>query len=229
MTLHIQQTPAMSHAFQLKVKGDTGAKCNVMSLHVCEQMMTQDLINRGQRAKLRGFAGNTVLSLGTITLHSAAEKKGRKIPVSFQVLDKPDQTLIGLKDCLDMWLIALGKQVYTVEEVSAKDFTRDMITKYAELFDNDVGCLPTVHKITLKPNVTPIIRPVRCIPLAIKDLLKKKLDRMCEQNIIEPITEPTDWVSAMVVENKNHLGNIHICIDPGDLNKAIKRQHSPLR
>lgn len=39
-------------------------------------------------------------------------------------------------------------------------------------------------------------------------------------------TEPTDWVNSMIVTKPN---NVRICIDPQDLNTAIKREHHPLR
>ena len=42
------------------------------------------------------------------------------------------------------------------------------------------------------------------------------------------MTEPTDWVSSMVVVKKNGGEDIRICIDPTDLNRAVKRPHYPL-
>ena len=41
------------------------------------------------------------------------------------------------------------------------------------------------------------------------------------------MTEPTNWVSSLVVVKKPN-GSIRICIDPTHLNKAIKRHHYPL-
>jgi len=49
---------------------------------------------------------------------------------------------------------------------------------------------------------------------------------MTEQSIIDPISEPTDWVSSMVVVEKKD-GSLRICMDPKDLNSAIKRSHYP--
>ena len=51
---------------------------------------------------------------------------------------------------------------------------------------------------------------------------------MSSKGIIAPIKEPTDWVSAMVLVQKPS-DDLWVCIDPGDLNKAIKRPHYPLR
>lgn len=47
-------------------------------------------------------------------------------------------------------------------------------------------------------------------------------------NVIERIHEPTDWVNSMVTVVKPN-GKLRICIDPRDLNKAIKREHYPMR
>ena len=38
------------------------------------------------------------------------------------------------------------------------------------------------------------------------------------------VTEPTDWVSSLVVVEKPN-GKLRICLDPRDLNAAIKRPH----
>ena len=40
------------------------------------------------------------------------------------------------------------------------------------------------------------------------------------------MTEPTDWVSSMVTVVKN--GKVRICIDPKDLNKAVRRENFPI-
>lgn len=45
--------------------------------------------------------------------------------------------------------------------------------------------------------------------------------------VINKQTEPTDWVNSMVTVTKPN--EIRICIDPQDLNTAIKREHHPLR
>ena len=42
------------------------------------------------------------------------------------------------------------------------------------------------------------------------------------------MSEPTEWVSQMVAARKKD-GSIRICIDPRDLNKALRRPHHPMR
>ena len=44
---------------------------------------------------------------------------------------------------------------------------------------------------------------------------------MVERKIMQPVTEPMEWVSTMVVTKKKEKDKLHICIDPKDMNKAI--------
>ncbi len=45
--------------------------------------------------------------------------------------------------------------------------------------------------------------------------------------VIVKITEPTDWVNSMVIVQKPG-GSLRVCIDPYELNQAIKREHYKL-
>ena len=47
---------------------------------------------------------------------------------------------------------------------------------------------------------------------------------MEEQGIITKVTEPTEWVNSITYPVKPN-GDLRICLDPKDLNKAIIREH----
>ena len=47
---------------------------------------------------------------------------------------------------------------------------------------------------------------------------------MTQDQIIAPVESATDWVSNIVVVKKSNK-KLRICIDPKDLNKAIRRPH----
>jgi len=57
--------------------------------------------------------------------------------------------------------------------------------------------------------------------------LKAELEQTCKLDVIEKFDEPTDWVSSMVILEKGN-GQLRICLDPRDLNSAIKHHHYPL-
>jgi len=61
------------------------------------------------------------------------------------------------------------------------------------------------------------------VPFALQNPLKDELDRMENLEVIEKIDEPTEWVSSLVIVEKKN-GKHRVCLDPRDLNRAIKRE-----
>lgn len=61
----------------------------------------------------------------------------------------------------------------------------------------------------------------RRIVVTLHKEVKAKLEKLEKKNILVKETEPTDWISSMVVLAKP--GKIRICLDLKDLNKGIRR------
>ena len=79
----------------------------------------------------------------------------------------------------------------------------------------------------------PVVHPPRRLPVALIDQVQEKLDNMVKDDIIAKVDQPTDWVSSMLAVRKPTLRpdgkvDIRICLDPKDLNGAIKREHFPM-
>jgi hypothetical protein len=100
----------------------------------------------------------------------------------------------------------------------------DTLEEFADVFEG-LGCIRSEYHLHLDPNVQPHIDPPRCIPHAIRDDVKKELDRMMKLGVIVRQEEPTRWVNSMtVVRKRNKIG---ICIDPTKLNNAVLRAQHP--
>ena len=110
-------------------------------------------------------------------------------------------------ECLEYWLI------YKI------------LHKYQDVFEG-LGYLPIKYRITVDDTVTPVVDPPQKVPVALRERIKQELEHMESLNIIEKVTAPSDWVSSMVTVVKPQ--KIRICLDPNNLNKAIKREHFPM-
>ena len=141
-----------------------------------------------------------------------------------------------MRPCLDMGLIKL---VYTCEveetqrkkepEVNIQPFSKELIlAQYKDIFEG-IGLLEGEVGLRINPNIPPVVHPPRKVPISLKESLKKELDKMEQQKIIAKVTEPTEWVSSLVVVQKPNSGKLRICLDPRDLNRAILRPHYPSR
>ncbi|KAL1268833.1 hypothetical protein QQF64_034196 [Cirrhinus molitorella] len=168
----------------------------------------------------RGYGGEHLSVKGTCQLQ--CKHKETKPIQEFYVVDTQAPPILGLKACLEMDMIKLVLSVQT----SVKQ-NEDLFSEFADVFEG-IGQFPGECKIHLDPAATPVIYPPRKIPFTLHGRLKEELNRREHQGIIEKVTEPTDWVNVLVVVEKPRTGELRICLDPRNLNEAIKRPHYPL-
>lgn len=127
-----------------------------------------------------------------------------------------------MRACLDLNIV---KIIHTVD--AQPEPRMSIMDEYADVFKG-IGLFPGECSIHLKPEATPVVCPPRRIPFALRSRLKDELDEMVRTDIIQKVTEPTDWVNALVVVEKPKTGKLRICLDPRPLNKAIQRPYYPL-
>ena len=98
----------------------------------------------------------------------------------------------------------------------------DLRRMYPECFETQgKHFLDFEYTIKIDPSVKPKANPPRRVPLELKDKLKAKLEEMLKRGITHKVSEPTEWVNSLVVETKQN-GDIRVCLDPTDLNKAVE-------
>ena len=193
---------------------DTGARCNI-NLHrvfktlsrVSDKKMTKS------RARLTSYSGHYIKTLGTTNLTCVC--KNAEHNVQFFVTEMDSTAILGVEACQRLGL---------VERLCSVGI--DITEEYADSFKG-LGCLPGEYKIKLDPSVPPVVHAPRKVPVALHDCVKEGLQRMENDGVIKKQEEPTDWVNSMViVETPKKL---RICLDPRDLNKAIKREHFSMK
>jgi hypothetical protein len=207
---------------QAKLKVDTGARCNVMSLKMMKQLNSNKQYDSSKLVKLVAYGGDTFSTLGVAEF--TCWYAGVKHCISFHIVNKPVTALLGLQDTLRLNLVQLSEDVHAIKTDQAPE-----IVAYPDLFDDKLGTLPVVYHMKLNPAVSPVVHPPRRVPVAMKDRVNAELDRMVDIGVIKPVEEPTAWVSAMVAAKKKNGDEIRICIDPKDLNMALQRPHHPMR
>ena len=90
-----------------------------------------------------------------------------------------------------------------------------------------LGRLKDSYSIEIDESVRPVVHAPRRVPVPVREKVRKKLDELESDGVLTPVTEATDWVSSMVIVQKPS-GQIRICLDPKDLNRAIKREYYPM-
>ena len=102
----------------------------------------------------------------------------------------------------------------------------DLKKLYPNSFDRP-GSLKGAYNIQIDPTVKPVTHARRKVPIESKEAKDKELDYLIEEEIMTEQVEPTPWVSSVTFPRKPN-GDIRVCLDPSNLNKAIIREHHKL-
>ena len=197
----------------LRANIDTGASCNVISIN------DYKILSKAQPAqcikchtKLMSYGGHNLSVKGQVTY--TAEYKQKYYPIKFVAVKEIAPALLGLETCIELGLVKRVNQVEKEESV---------LDEFKDVFQG-LGRLKQKHSIRLKPECEPVIHPARRVPYRLQEQFDKTLSDMESNKIITKVTEPTEWVNPIVTVRKPS-GALRICLDPLELNKAIRREH----
>ena len=120
-------------------------------------------------------------------------------------------------------------QAPAVTEKGPKLITsKEMIMReYPDIFQGIGKFLGPDYHIQLDPSMPPKQTPCWPIPIHLKVQFQQEINKMLQAGVLVPVHEATPWINSFVlVESKDKLGNLKLCIclDPTNLNKAIVRE-----
>lgn len=205
------------HGVTVRAYLDTGAQANVLPEWIYKKLKhTPTLVGTNQR--LRAYNGQLIPSSGKVNL--ILEVKNKNYVAEFFIAQGNVKPIIGAKTCEEIGLI---KRI----EGLTKSNKYTVNKQECESLFQGLGCLPGEYSIEVDTTMRPVVHPCRKIPFPVRDKLKTELRRMEELKVIAKVEEATDWVSSIVTVTKKN-GDLRVCLDPRDLNRAIKRQHFKL-
>ena len=219
-TLDVNSVPVKFHL-------DTGAKCNVLNKHTFRKLQVSTPVDKLDY-KLKSYSNHIIPAEGIV--HLPVKHDNIDHMLKFYIVDLEAPNVLGAETCknLDLVRCVPVNRVVTPNSLADAPVGDSILEQpeYSTLFEG-LGCLPGTYSTKLDSSVPPTIHPPRKVPAALMDRARAELSRMEEIGVIARQTEPTEWVNSMVVVNKGD--KIRICIDPKDLNRAIMREHFPLK
>jgi hypothetical protein len=223
-------TMKVNDKVNVKFQLDCGATCKLIPLKDYARAMgnPEDVYLHKSNATLTMYNGTIMRPIGKCKLKCT--RGGSQHTLEFEVVDSDVKPLLSAETCQKLqFLQVLVNDKHDIDTVVHEEMSvnacSNIFQEYADVFEG-IGCLEGSYHIEIDPSAKPIIHPPRRVPVTLKDSLKKELDRMVKEEIVAPVNDPTDWVSSMVTVVKPN--KLRICIDPKDLNQAIKRSHYPM-
>ena len=82
--------------------------------------------------------------------------------------------------------------------------------------------------IKLDKTADPVLHAPQRVSVALRAQIKDTPDGLQADQIIGPVTRPTEWISSLVVVHKKDTKKLRICLDTKDLSHAIQREYYPM-
>lgn len=101
-----------------------------------------------------------------------------------------------------------------------------IMAEFSTVFDGQIRTMPgEKFHISLTENARPFcVTTPRTISFAYRDKLKQEIDLLVSQEIIAPVTEPTEWCAPIMVAPKKGTDRIWMYVDLSKLNRFIRRE-----
>ena len=197
----------------INYKIDTGAQANILPYTEYIKLVKRPKLKKSN-VMLSAYNNSNIPTKGSCILH--IQHGNKTVPILFIVADIYSPPIIGLKTSQKLNLV---KRIHNINKKSNK--IPDYLLEFSDCFGT-LGCFSKTHHIYTDPDVKPSVNPPRKVPLALESKLYDELQRMIKLGVIVPVEEPTDWVSSYVAVEKPDK-TLRLCLDPRELNKAIKR------
>lgn len=188
----------------IRFKIDSGAEINAIPNNTFNTLFKSvPIAPPGQ--SITAYGGNALEVRGTCMLE--CEHNNHPALVEFHIIKAKAPPILGLGASLDLNLIKLVMGV-NKEEIKIDNEPKTILKEYADVFQG-IGEFAGECTLRVNSNAVPVVYPPRRVPIALRARLKESLNRMEDNNIIVKVTEPTEWINALVVVEKPK-SHIHI-------------------
>lgn len=200
---------------------DSGSDCNILSAESWKSLKRGGISCESSKQTKTIFPYGSEVPLKVIGTFVANAKIGENsTKAEFVVVDHDVESLLGYETSETLGTLKIGVPA-NVNMCSSYQ------AKYPNLFKG-VGLLKNrTIRLTIDNSVTPVCQPCRRIPFGLRDKVEQKIHELVKSDIIEPVSEVSDWVSPVVVVPKPN-SDIRLCVDMRQANTAIKRERHPI-
>ncbi|XP_030849310.1 uncharacterized protein K02A2.6-like [Strongylocentrotus purpuratus] len=217
-----EKVPVVIGGVPVDIIVDSGTTANIIDRALWEFLKTEKITCSSRRCNKKIYPYTSVEPLQTIGCFKAVVTAGeRSVEAEFVVIAEKGEPLMSRKTALALGVLRIGIDVNSVKSyVDMREEFKPVFQGVGKLRDRQI-------KLKVDPEIRPVAQPVRRTPFGLRDRVKEKIQELVEQDIIEPVEEPTPWVSPVVIVPKPN-GDIRICIDMRRVNEAIVRERHPI-
>ena len=184
-------------------------------------------------ASTEGVFSHSVTSTEGVFCHSVPPMEAVPVPTPLTSTDRSQMNCASITDTAETPDSSSDRVVGSNNHslsIADLPLTQDKVeSTYTDVFQG-LGKFPgDPYKLRLKPDAVPAKHRPRRVPVHLQDAFHEEVERLVKIDVLEKVTEPTEWVNSFVIVEKvidssnahspNHSikKSIRLCIDPKDL------------
>ena len=183
----------------VKFEIDTGSPYTIMSNDTLTKLGGSQKLGKSKET-IKSFTGHCARVLGV--LNTSVKHKNKQANASILVTEHK-HNLVG-RDLIDRFGLVTVNLVRGVDDGQLGP----ILAKHPGLFKEGVGKIEGVH---VDGDKAPIVFKPRSLPYAMRSKVEEELQRLQEEDVIEPVTI-SDWATPIVPVLKSS-GQVRICGD----------------
>ena len=204
---------------------DSGASCNLTS------SSTSELLTREGSTQLKPKVEQITNIQGSCQFDVCVPETNVCKLAYFCVVPGDSPTLLERKFSESLGILRVGVHVVNNTDINGTHVKSDkkaiFKAKYPKVFEESGKLKGFQLKLHIDPDIKPVAQPLRKIPFSRRQKVKEKLVQLDGLDVIEKVETPTSWINLLVAIEKPS-GDIRICLDMRQANRAILREKHPV-
>ena len=211
---------------------DSGASCNLMSEHVFHSLTEGKAPLAECDKHVYAYTHSKPLDLkGSCMLRVTVPQTKISAVAEFYIVPGQAATLLGRKTSETLAILKVGINVNNcnanIDHAQPPDKKAALRVQFPKIFEG-LGKLKGYQlKLHQDDSIPPVAQPLRRIPFSRRQKVTAKLKQLEELGVIEKVNGPTSWINPLVAVEKPN-GDIRICLDMRQANRAILREKHPV-
>jgi hypothetical protein len=206
---------------------DSGASCNLMSeKEFCRVSQQAELKLKPCTRNVYAYGATEPLPvMGCCSVNIKVPETGMTVSDEIIIVQGSPISLLGRNTCQKLDVLRVGAPASAYSIASSRKSA--IVNKYPKVFQG-LGKLKDYQlKLHIRDDAIPVAQHHRRIPFSRRDQVAKKLEELERLDVIEKVSEPSAWVNPLVTVQKPN-GDVRMCLDMREANKAIIRERYPI-
>ena len=199
---------------------DSGATCNIINSDIAKSLVYNGAAMQKCNRKIHPY-GSAPISCDNL-IRAVLSVGDNSATAEMLVVTGDTPALLGKTTAEALKVLTIGPRMDKVHCVN--EDIAPILNKYPGI-DDGIGCFKgEAVMLHIDRTVPPIARKHSQVPFHLRTKVEKELNKLLEEDIIERVTGPTEWVSRIVTPPKpKNPEEIRVCVDMREANAAIKR------